>query len=281
MPTFGSGITIGAGLTFTAPPQYLLSITPSGQSSYTWDMQQDGPLTLSTANTYDIVPGSNITMTTKMWGAGGNDDNAGAGGASVGTISFVAGTTYKFVVGSKILGAASSSPSKAASGQYSGIFTTSILQANALIMAGGGGGVGYSVGWADSAGGAGGGLAGGGGAGGGAGGGGGTQSAGGARGVFVDFNCYGNQGQALLGGNPFFCGDWGGAGGGGYWGGGSAAGVNNYPGGGGGGSGYIHPSLVSNGTLYGGSGTTPGLVADPLRGNSGSPLYDGKIYLTL
>ena len=140
------------------------------------------------------------------------------------------------------------------------------LHSRTLLIAGGGGGRGYSVG-------AGGGSAGqaaanSGNAGGGRGG---TQTAGGAGGH--NGGGYGNAGaagSALTGGRGGTGNRSGGGGGGGYYGGGGG-GSNNYMGAGGaGGSGFAHPTLLTDPVLTAGSGETPGNASDPRRGTAGS-----------
>lgn len=137
-------------------------------------------------------------------------------------------------------------------GGYTGIFRTSVSQANALLIAGGGGGGGSSR-YAD-------GNWGGGGGGvngqqgnspydnrGTSGGGGGTQSAGGSAGATQA--TIGTAGSALTGGygasNAY-----GGGGGGGYYGGGGGGYYETYTmAGGGGGSGYVDSSITFGQTI--------------------------------
>lgn len=147
-------------------------------------------------------------------------------------------------------------------GGYSGIFINSVSHANAIFIAGGGGG----HGWYNS-GGSGGGLQGG--TGGNTYGGGtqaqttgGSQSAGGT-------NAYGTSGSALQGGNGASAGYLpGGGGGGGYYGGGGGSGgsTSSPPGvaGGGGGSGYVHPdsyeTVLTSGHNSSGNGSVSIIV---------------------
>ena len=136
-------------------------------------------------------------------------------------------------------------------GGYSGLFISSVAQANSVLIAGAGGGGAYEAG---TNGGAGGGSSGAAGANGvDAGGGGGTQIAGGT----APTNAI--PGSALQGGNPLISGDGGGGGGGGggYWGGGGGSGTN--PGSaGGGGSGYINTTYITSGATTQGAGSAGG-----------------------
>ena len=215
------------------------------------------------------------------WGGGGgggyNLGAGGGGGAAFGHASLNAGSAYAVIVGGG--GAsinASGGPGPAVvggggqltggwggqGGGYSGVFNGSITQANAYLIAGGGGG----GSWEGQNGGAGGGTAGGaGGTGTEAGGTGGTQSAGGVG----KFNPQ-SYGSALQGGLPYGDDAGGaGAGGGGYFGG--AGGANTSVGsGGGGGSGYYNSTYMSSAVLTIGSGATPGDSSNSLRGTAGN-----------
>jgi len=187
------------------------------------------------------VPAGVTSISVDLRGAGGgNQGNAGAGGTggkTVGTLAVTAGQVYKIVVGqagklttgSSYGGGGSytaGSGNGGGGGGYTGIFLTSVSQANAKAIAGGGGGAAYG----GNQGGSGGGTTGGSSSGGDITVTGGSQSAGGsASGSRV--------GSALQGGNAGGNGN-GGSGGGGYYGGGGGAEASNDYGGGGG-SGYI------------------------------------------
>jgi hypothetical protein len=248
------------------------------------------------------VPAGVTTVRTTMWGAGGAGGTAGGwsygaagggGGYSTGLLN-VSGLSALYVVvggagqvnsttsayGGGGIASRTNSDNRYGSGGggYSGIFNASTpSQAAALIIAGGGGGGGSSRAGTGNQGGAGGGTTGedgyspydgkssyrgrGG-----------TQSAAGADSSCDSANASGFQ-AALLGGTCRING-YGGAGGGGYWG-GSAGGYSesNTMGGGGGGSGYVHPTLITNGVLTAGSTSTPANSGDSLRqgaGNGGS-----------
>ena len=246
------------------------------------------------------VPAGCTTATIKAWGAGGgasqNQNNdlsyGGGGGFASRTLSLTPGTTLKVVVG----GTAGTNASAygggglssywtnfgAAGGGMSGVFSTSVTQANALVVAGGGGGGG---GWAYPYGGATatGPVAG-------AGGdsttssyllldrsyyyvsGGSGTSSGGGTPIFwtSSTSSYGgDKGTALQGGRHSRQDLGGGSGGGGYWGGGGGGGYiggsNSYYGGGGGGGGS---SYAPGGTLIAGSGCSVGNSADSDYGNN-------------
>jgi hypothetical protein len=222
-----------------------------------------------------------------LWGGGGGGGTPGgwsfgaAGGGSGFAygqlVNVTAGDTFILVVGGG--GAVNASSSAfggggrasvngvdnrygSGGGGYTGLFRTSVSQANAVLMAGGGGGGGSSRAGTGNQGGSGGGLYGqvglspydgkssy-------AGNPGGPYSAG-ADASSDSANTAGGQG-ALQGGNPR-TNAYGGGGGGGYWG-GSGGGYSeaNTMGGGGGGSGYINQAYIINGVTFSGNLNVPG-----------------------
>jgi hypothetical protein len=241
------------------------NISPAVSGISNWTFTTNGNLSLTTPGEYIITAYSNFSKVVKLWGSGGAPKTAGStgwgagapGGAAVGTISFVSGSQYIIRVSSA--GNATSVPATAygagagggifssgtagSGGGYTGIFLTSVSQANTILMAGGGGGGASSR--SDGLGGRSG-LAGGGTAGATATGfeaGSGTQSAGGA----AAGSGTPTSGAALQGGNGS---NGGGGGGGGYYGGGGGGSQGDGGYGGGGGSGYFNPSLVTSATLY-------------------------------
>lgn len=267
------------------------NISPSYSGNTSWSLQNN-PLNIGATGVYDITPTRNFTATIKMWGAGGAPGGTytssyppstgfgpgGGGGYSTGTYNFVAGTTYRIVIGrggrTGLITNLNTSGATYLSGGvqvnavggwgsegggYTGLFqTTTLTQGNALIIAGGGGG------GSDTAYGAYGG------AGGGSsgqdspaasqqGGTGGTQSVGGTASIYNNAT----NGSALTGGLAQNAQSSLGGGGGGYWGGGGGN-----VGGGGGGSGYI--GGVTSGTTTAGSSSTPGNSADSQRNGAGS-----------
>jgi hypothetical protein len=264
--------------------------------------------TYSGSNQTFTVPSGLTSVTAYMWGAGGGGGHtggwqdgsyAGGGGSATGTIDVSSISSLIVIVGQGGEGQDGSSSSgiyqafgggggnsstgdnryAGGGGGLSGIFNSSYTHSNSILIAGGGGGGGSmntTSGQHKSKGGAGGGTTG-------ADGSsvnniyrgfGGTQSAGGAGGSGGDGN--GIAGSALQGGDLPLSG-YGGGGGGGYYGG--SSGTYKEPsdmGGGGGGSGYAHPSLVSNATLYQGSNQTPGNSSSSYRSGAG----DGGNYGT-
>ena len=256
-------LTISNGRVFT--------ISPAVSGISTWTLETDGAINLSTSGTWTIVPSSNFTVSAKIWGAGGGagtqNGTGGGGGCSTGTVSLSSGVSYTLIVGGSAAGAGASAlggggvgdVNRGNGGGYSGIFRTSISQANTVLMAGGGGGGGGGTG--SGPGGAGGGTNGQAGNGGsGAQPGGGTQSAGGA-GTGASSSA---SGSALTGANGLS------GGGGGYFGGASGGDNGTYAPGAGGGSGYINLTYVTGGITYTGSGSTPGNSSDANRGTSGN-----------
>lgn len=251
----------------------IISITGDDGSSISLDPSQ-----LAEYDTF--VPGieytlkSNADVVVELYAVGGGGGGSGSrnvsgssGGLSQGTFTFLEGETYKLIVGESggdgaLIGndgtalggfpgggdAPSSGTSfnrSGAGGGYTGLFINSVTQANAILIAGGGGGSTGDPGY----GGSGGGIEGASGSNqfdSGRFGKGGTQSAGGASGTT---GIAGESGSSLKGGNG---GGRGGGGGGGYFGGGGGA--NTGPGSGGGGSGYLHPTLLSNATTQTGGG---------------------------
>ncbi len=275
------------------------TISPAVDGKSTWYPGGDGPLSLSTAGTWTLTPLNTFTMTAKVWGAGGGStgNSSGAGGCAVANIQFNQATVYTLIVGNT--GAAGGGASGSGGGAGSGIHNGSTH----VIIAGGGGGhvggaggggggtsgqagttdgndgQGGGAGTQVAAGGGGGGRNGGGsGSGPGATTGGGGGTGGGNTGVTaVGGTGYGNGGPALA--RP---GDGGGSGGGGgYYGGGGGGAGGWGGGGGGGGSGYLNPSLTTNGILYQAAGNVAGNANDAARGTSGNPKTAGKIYLSL
>ncbi|HLD35976.1 MAG TPA: DUF2341 domain-containing protein [Planctomycetota bacterium] len=250
--------------------------------------------TFTSSGALTVTGGGNVEV--YAWGGGGAGGNVGAwgygsaggaGGAARGTLSVVSGT-YNVVVGgggminSYVGAAGGGGPGSnnnvdnqygGGGGGYSGIFKSSVSQANACIIAGGGGGGGSSRAGTGNAGGGGGGASGergyspydgktayGGNPG--------TQSGPGA-----DASCDSAQvfgGQWALQGGVVRINSAGGGGGGGYWG-GSAGGYSETRtmAGGGGGSGYLHPTLISAGVLTAGTGIMPGDYANAYRGTAG------------
>lgn len=254
------------------------TISPSVSGKSTWNLDTDGPLSLTSASSWTITPTSSFTGYVKMWGAGGGGARSGGdyppelgggGGAAVGDVAFSNGVSYVLSVGggggANYGGAAGGSAiapggtglnagngGGAGGGGATGIKTGSTM----ILIAGGGGG-----GGADVPGGAGGGTSGQtynpgnysvGGSSGRTVGAGASQSAGGSM-----------NGSYLQGGNASG-GTEGGGGGGGYYGGGASYGW----GGGGGGSGYYDSLYVSNATLYTGNRQTPGNDGDSVRSSS-------------
>ena len=200
-----------------------------------------------TGRTYTLT--SDVDFAAKIFatgGGGGNSDQrnvtGGSGGAAQGDFTFVAGQAYKLRIGgagnrggvggfSGGGNGGSGNGLGGGGGGLTGLFIGSVSQANAILIAGGGGGGSNNPGAGGDAGeigfdgtgtGAGGGA---------------TQAAGGSG------SGTGSAGSALTGGA-------GAAGGGaGYFGGGggnASSGLDD--GAGGGGSGYIHPTLVTNGS---------------------------------
>jgi len=246
------------------------------------------------------VPSGLSSVTAYVFGAGGGGGtnggwstsySGGGGGAAVGTVDTSSISSMIVIVGQGGKGNDSNSNTTVrdafgggggnnttSDNQYSGggaglsgLFNGSYTHGNSLLIAGGGGGGGNTNGSSTCNGGAGGGTTG-------ADGQstsdsnqrgrGGTQSAGGATGG-QNSNAAAT-GSALQGGKDPNS-NYGGGGGGGYYGGGAGAyyGPSSTMGGGGGGSGYQHPTLISSGTLYQGSGTTPGNSGSSYRSGAG------------
>jgi hypothetical protein len=259
------------------------TISPTVDGKSYWDLSIDGPLSLSTAGNYTIVPAVTFTANVKMWGSGGQNGgsfNGGGGGYSTGGVPLTSGTSYLLSVGSVTGGGAGGGSGAGAGGGLTGIFANaSFTQANALMIAGGGGGGSKYYNSTQTAG------AGGGSSGQSSGGGGGTQVAGGAGGVGGGNAVSGSPGTALAGGAGATgnAGYPGGGGGAGWYGGGGGHARNSGDGigpPGGGGSGYLGASIIS-GTTTTGSGTTPANSGDANRGTAGSSNTAGKIYVYL
>lgn len=189
---------------------------------------------------------SNSNLTAKLYAVGGGGGSSpirqspgGFGGYAQGTFTFLVGKKYKLRIGGKGFSNGTGGyngggkGSAGGGGGFTGIFDESIDHSKSILIAGGGGGANED--FFEKTGGNGGGLSGenavnysrsGTGTGG-------TQTAGGFTG-----------GSALKGGDGVGAG-----GGGGYYGGGGSSTTGFAGGGGGGGSGYIHPTLIPNGSF--------------------------------
>ena len=274
----------------TAAVDFTISPAVSGKTS--WNLNTDGALNLGTTGEWTITASRTVTVSAKMWGAGGGPGGSytaanppttqigpgGGGGYATGTFQLVSGSSYILRVGrggrrglvsglnstgATHLSGGARTPDAASwateGGGYTGLFASSVSQANAWLMAGGGGG-GYDTVYATFAG-AGGGTNGADATAGGQGGGGGTQSAGGAASAYNSATA----GSALTGGLSQNLHSGGAGGGGGYFGGGGSN-----VGGGGGGSGFFRSGTVSSATLTAGSSDTPGNSADADRSGAGA-----------
>jgi len=297
------------------PP--VLTVSPALVGQHLVPIPKTG-LAFATHGRYVVRIDRERTISFKLWGAGGGGPTTsgtrggtegfaainlgGGGGFASGNFTMLANQAYTFTIGT----AGALEPSHYANvyqgngGGFSGIFHTDLeTQANAIAIAGGGGG---SALYDWSRAGAGGGSAGQDGYSstahmqGPAHGAGGSQVAGGVGGgractgggaypcIWFDA---GGTGSALQGGHSA-CGRGalcnatfvtavyggpgkgqvtdnheGGGGGGGYWGGGGGAG--GISGSGGGGSGYLHPTLVSNGVSLQGVYASPANAGDAHR----------------
>jgi hypothetical protein len=268
---------------------YDFSISPAVSGKSNWSLSTDGALNLSSSGEWTITMARTVTVTGKFWGAGGAPGGTytssnppttgigpgGGGGYSTGNFQLINASTYILRVGrggrrntianlntagaTHLSGGVQTNSSGWGSegGGYTGLFATSVSQANAWLIAGGGGG-GSDSGFGNA--GSGGGSTGENSTAGAQGGGAGTQSAGGSASVYNNATA----GSALTGGLAQNNQGSLGGGGGGYWGGGGGN-----VGGGGGGSGYFKSGTVSSSTLTTGSGSTPGNSADSQRSGSG------------
>lgn len=247
-----------------------------------------GWLVTNSGLTSDAPPPKTVIF--KLWGAGGGSGSGGTdggpgggGGFVIGTYNLAVGTTVYAVVGQGGPGGAGGYGGSG--GGYTGVFTNSVAQGNALLIAGGGGGGSRGTGTYGSYGGAGGGLTGGSGlASSGSAATGGTQLAGGTAG---SGGSGGNAGSALQGGSnttqtsggPAFGGGGSGGGdnatftagggGGGYYGGGSGG-----DSGGGGGSSYLGTATSTTNTQ---GNVTAGSGAGGLTANSSDAQYPGSV----
>ena len=206
--------------------------------------------------TYTLQSSDNLETNLLVFGAGGGGSDTRSisgskGGVSEGTFTFVKDQEYKLIVGTagQIVtagfpgggtgGGLRGSSGRGGGGGYSGLFLGTISHANSIMIAGGGGGSTGDPGFGGDGGGTTGnpgsqhfsGRAGEGG----------TQTTGGAG------SGSNESGSELQGGNATDAG----AGGGGYYGGGGGAGGGTISdGAGGGGSGYIHPTLITDGRTF-------------------------------
>jgi hypothetical protein len=139
----------------------MATITYSGTSSGSQGLTA-GSLSFTTAGTWTLNTDSDIVTTVYLWGGGGGNHNrtgysygsGGAGGYTKGNITLLANSTYKLVVGGGGhgdgqtqsnatggggKGGATGATKAGGGGGYTGLFLTSITQANAKAIAGGGG----------------------------------------------------------------------------------------------------------------------------------------------
>ena len=273
----------------------VFNITPSVSGLSTWSVGANGPLNLS-SGTYTITPTTDFNANVVMWGAAGGNhfgNPGGAGGCSIGTVRFLAGVSYRFIVGNP--GTANGS-GRAAPGSGGGTGIEMVSGSLPIMVAGGGAGA-KGVGPGGRGPGAGGGESGQNGDPTGAGGFGGSQAgpgAGGNGGRRVGASGVGRNGGAgntgsfhAAGGTGFGDGGFGTynggddgstGGGGGYYGGGEGGGDSGAFAGGGG-SGHINSTYVT-GATYTGYFEIPPLSSHPNRGNAGYSDNNGRIYLS-
>lgn len=237
------------------------------------------------------VPSTAISMTAKVWGAGGQGVgecpsgafSGGSGGYVTGTIPVTGGSTVGVYVGGSGVGSKTSPYSQAGSGAGNGGGLSAVSYGANILVAGGGGGAGQN-----GQGGYGGGNGSGGSGSGPNNGGAGTQSGGGGGGSSDDRNGgsgdFWSSGFNLAnggnsGGSGINQGNRGGGGGAGYYGGGGGGGYSNSNcsgGGGGGGSGIISGSWTNTSSQNGLTGTGGGRPAVNTGDENYVPGYGGS-----
>jgi hypothetical protein len=302
--------TDATGVSATTPSGVLLE-GATGSKYYSANARTSGSTVTSTVNysgsdtTISLAAGQILSGTVKAWGSGGGSDSTGSGQYGAGG-GFVKGTLSYLSDGTDLVISAGQGGQKGdtggtggTGGGYSGIFAGSKTFANAIIVAGAGGGAGDNA-----AGGSGGGTTG---TQGNAGGNGGSQSAGGSLGSGSSGHSQPTAGSALQGGlggadvdassKPTAYngggrqgaepgGTLGGGGGGGGYYGGAGGHAGSTGGGGGGGSSYHNATYVSSATNTSGSTTTSGGASDANHpsgaGNAGSSQAggNGAVYLS-
>jgi mucin-19 len=269
-------------------PDFLISPSVSGKSS--WSLVSDGPLILDAGNatTYTITPLISKLVTVKMWGQGGGNCT---GGFSTGGLYASTGTTYTVQLNAG-RGSGGTGYGWVGNGEPGGGYAGLFIGSTPLLIAGGGGGGGRGHGY--SPGGHGGGPSGNpgtnsgnseigssGGGGGSQGGGGGGGGAGGSSGSYLQG---GSGGSGATGGGDNAGG--GGGGGGGYYGGGGGGGGNDFgnttrdASGGGGGSGYVNGGYMISGVTRQFANTIEGGFNDPDRGNAGGSGQNSRVVFT-
>jgi hypothetical protein len=237
------------------------------------------------AGPYTVTIDNPASVLLKTWGAGGQNayinHQSGGGGYAEGTMTLQSGTTYYVVVGSGGGtaptyapgnapipyggGGSNNNPLGGTGGGFSGLFISSVSQANSILIAGAGGGC-----YGNGNGGGGGGTTGQNGGGYGTAGGG-TQSAGGAGGI--GGGSTGTAGSALTGGKGGTTPGASGGGGGYYGGGGGGGGTGSGDyGAGGGGSGYTNPTYISSPVLTQATSYLAANNSSPDNGGSGNGL---------
>ena len=229
---------VGQGSSISAASFSVSPALPNG--STTLDIADGSTFTeFASDEIYTLTPNGTFVVTIVLDGGAGRGDTAGMGGNVKGDVTFNSDLSYKLVVGeggSKNRGGGAGKGGTGGGsdgpggGGFTGLFKTSVTQANAILIAGGGGGAAQGD---HRPGNDGGGLNGGGWQG----------TAGTQTGSNAGWSeSIAGRGSELQGGNAVDMTNDGGGGGGGYWGGSAGRGDSNMspgPFGGGGGSGYI------------------------------------------
>jgi hypothetical protein len=265
------------------PPPRTFTISPAVGGKTTWNLATDGPLNLTSAGVWTIVPTVTFVVHAKAWGASGASGDLGGcwspgAGAITGDVTLTGGQSYTLTVGSGgkyntttagIGGGGYSVFGGSANGGGGGGYCGITLGATDIFIAGASGGAGYG-----GQGGVGGGPNGGDGqdyASNGSNGRGGSPTAGGGPGSSNTGSTNPTAGAARQGGHAG--GSYvGGGGGSGHFGGGGGGYLSGAPGagGGGGGSSYADPTACPAPSHFAGSAAAP---YNP--GNSGDANWNG------
>lgn len=239
------------------PDTFTVPATISGPG--TWSFVTNGALSFQPTVQHTFVAQGPYNLRIRAWGGGGQPNQgypSGAGGFAGG---YLPGTTGDTLIMNSNFGVVGPSPG---GGAY-GVFASSVSQANARVVAGGGGATDADDGGRGQVAGAGGGTSGQPGSG--------YQSTSGGGPGYTVWPLQGGPGAGYGGGS---------GGGSGYWGGQGGPDICCLAAtGGGGGSSYVHPTVTSPSNL-GGSRGSVGNPSDPVRGSAGEVGTLGRLYLS-
>src|SRR3990167_7857353 len=69
---------IAGGMMVAAGGGRIFNVSPAVSGKTTWNLDIDGPMTISTAGSWTITPHSGLSANVKLWGGGGGGDGGNA-----------------------------------------------------------------------------------------------------------------------------------------------------------------------------------------------------------